>query len=57
MKQAIFYIGIGILVIIGGLNYGPNRMIPEILYYVFGAFAIIFGIYKLFAGTDDNTNE
>ena len=53
MKQAIFFIGIGILTIIGGINYNEYRLIPEFLYYVFGAVAIIFGIYKLFTDTSD----
>lgn len=53
MKQALLYIVIGLLVILGGLRYNEFRLIPEFLYYVFGSIAIVFGIYKLFTGTTE----
>lgn len=57
MKQSIFYIIIGILVIIGGLRYNEFRVIPEFLYYIFGGFAIVFGIYKLFTSATEDENK
>lgn len=57
MKQSILYIIIGILVIIGGLRYNEFRLIPEFLYYIFGGFAIVFGIYKLFASATEDENK
>jgi len=54
MKQALSYMILGVLVIIGGITYNQHRLIPEFLYYVFGGVSIIFGIYKLLASAADS---
>jgi sulfite exporter TauE/SafE len=55
MKQPIISIVLGVLVIIMGLRDNEYKMIPQVLYYVFGAILILFGVYKLFANaTVDN---
>jgi hypothetical protein len=54
MRQAIIYILMGVLAIVGGLRHNEYRFIPEILYYLFGGFMIVFGIYKLFAAQKTN---
>ena len=60
MKQlilGIFSIVLGALTIYMGMRDYTHKLLPEVLYFVFGAILIVLGVYKLIEITSYRHNN
>jgi hypothetical protein len=57
MKRPVVNIIIGILIIIMGLRDNEYKIIPQVLYFVFGGIAILIGFYKLLTSEPDDNKD